>query len=179
MDWTSFARSAASARWSTPRRRVCAGGIARLLLCFRTSTLGLAVDRKSGSVCEAAPASCPCRMTCEAPGFNFFRGWRSPDAADSGARPPISPLGGQAEKRGEVLDPLHIVMLGFRRELTGRHVFDHASAQWAGVLVGHGDALVLNEVVETPQSQDRALRHAIAFSVPPAAALYRASGLVL
>jgi hypothetical protein len=70
-------------------------------------------------------------------------------------------------------------MLGFRRELADRHVFDHASAQWAGVLVGHGDALVLNEVVETPQSQDSAPRPAIAFPVPPAAALYRASGLVL
>jgi hypothetical protein len=72
-------------------------------------------------------------------------------------------LGGQAEKRGEVLDPLHIVMLGFRRELADHHVFDHASAQWADGLVGHGDAPVLNEVVETPQSQDRAPRPAIAF----------------
>jgi hypothetical protein len=116
-------------------------------------------------------------MTCEAPGFNFIRGWRSPDAADSDARPPISPLGGQAEKRGEVLDPLHIVMFGFRREHADRHVFDHASAQRADGLVGHGDAPDLNEVVETPQSQDRAPRHAIAFSMPPALALY--CGLVL
>jgi hypothetical protein len=63
-------------------------------------------------------------------------------------------LGGQAEKRGEVLDLLHIVMLGFRCELADHHVFDHASAQWAGGLIGHWDAPVLNEVVETPQSQD-------------------------
>jgi hypothetical protein len=27
---------------------------------------------------------------------------------------------------GEVLDPLHVVMLGFGRELADRHVFDHA-----------------------------------------------------
>jgi hypothetical protein len=69
-------------------------------------------------------------------------------------------------------------MLGFRRERADRHVFDHASAQRADSLVGHGDAPVLNEVVETPQSQDRAPDPAIAFPVPPAAAPYRASGLV-
>jgi|GEM_PF-5246085 len=173
MDWTCFARSAALARWSTPRRRVCAEGIARLLLCFRTSTLGLAVGRKSGSVCEAAPASCPRRMTCEAPGFNCFRGWRSPDAADSGARPPISPLWGQAEKRGEVLDPLHIVMLGFRREV--RIVMSSIMRRRNGLIAWS----VMGMVVETPQSQGRAPDPAIAFPVPPAAAPYRASGLVL
>jgi hypothetical protein len=86
-------------------------------------------------------------------------------------------LGEQAEKRGE--DPLHIVMLGFRRELADHHVFDNASAQRADGLVGHGDAPDLNEVVETPQSHDRTPRHAIAFSMPPALALYCASGLVL
>jgi hypothetical protein len=31
-----------------------------------------------------------------------------------------------------------IVMLGFRRECADRHVFDHASAQRADRLVGHG-----------------------------------------
>src|ERR1700722_17558750 len=41
-----------------------------------------------------------------------------------------------------------------------------------------GDAPVLMEVVETP-SQDRTPRGAILFAVPPAAANYRASGLVL
>src|ERR1700722_12460439 len=40
-----------------------------------------------------------------------------------------------------------------------------------------GDAPVLMEVVETP-SQDRTPRGAILFAVPPAAANYRASGLV-
>src|SRR5882724_7432057 len=46
------------------------------------------------------------------------------------------------EKRSEVLDPLHVVMLGLRRELADRHVFDHAPAQRAYGLVGHGDAPV-------------------------------------
>jgi hypothetical protein len=105
-------------------------------------------------------------MTCEAPGFNFISGWRSPVATDSGARPPISPLWGPAEKRGEVLDPLHIVMLGFRRDV--RIVM---SSIMLGATVGM--------VVETPQSQGRAPDPAIAFPVPPAAAPYRASGLVL
>src|ERR1700721_4033 len=41
-----------------------------------------------------------------------------------------------------------------------------------------GDSPVLMEVVETP-SQDRTPRGAILFAVPPAAANYRASGLVL
>src|SRR5262245_31429457 len=52
------------------------------------------------------------------------------------------------EKRREVLDPLHIVMLGLRRELADRHVFDHAPAQRAHRLVGHGDAPVLSEGCE-------------------------------
>src|SRR5258708_36403979 len=41
-----------------------------------------------------------------------------------------------------------------------------------------GDAPVLSEVVETPQSQDRTPRRAIVFAPSPAAAPYRASGLV-
>src|SRR5262249_20595319 len=52
------------------------------------------------------------------------------------------------EKHGEVLDPLHVVMLGLRHELADRHVFDHAPAQRADGLVGHGGAPVLSEVVE-------------------------------
>src|SRR5713101_4398360 len=48
-------------------------------------------------------------------------------------------------------------MLGFRRELADRHVFDHAPAQRADGLVGHGGAPVLGEVVGTPRSQDRTL----------------------
>src|SRR5260364_51493 len=70
-------------------------------------------------------------------------------------------------------------MLGLRREFADRHVFDHAPAQRAYCLVGHGDAPVLSEVVETPQSQDRTPRCAIVLAVSPAAAPYRASGLVL
>src|SRR6202163_4780058 len=87
-------------------------------------------------------------------------------------------VGRAAEERGEVLDPLHIVMLGFWRELADRHVFDHAPAQRTDGLLGHGDAPVLSEVLETPRSQDRTPRPAMVLAVPHAAALYRASGLV-
>src|SRR5258708_17609197 len=48
-------------------------------------------------------------------------------------------------------------MLGLRCELADRHVFDHAPTQRADGLLGHGDAPVLSEVVETPRSQDRTL----------------------
>src|SRR5216684_472752 len=61
------------------------------------------------------------------------------------------------KERGEVLDPLHVVMLGLRCELADRHVFDHAPTQRADGLLGHGDAPVLSEVDETPRSQDRTL----------------------
>jgi len=51
---------------------------------------------------------------------------------------------GRAAKIGrEVLDPLQVVMLGLRRELPDCHVFDHAPAQRAHCLVGHGEAPVL------------------------------------
>src|ERR1700752_3614875 len=82
-----------------------------------------------------------------------------------------------SEKRREVLDPLHIVMLGLRRELADRHVFDHAPAQRAHCLVGHGDAPVLSERFVIPSSQDRTPRRAIVLAASPAAGPYRASGL--
>src|SRR5258708_11860641 len=47
-------------------------------------------------------------------------------------------IGRAAEESGEVLDPLHVVMLGLRCELADRHVFDHALPQRAYGLVGHG-----------------------------------------
>jgi len=76
-----------------------------------------------------------------------------------------------SEKRCEVLDPLHVVMLGLRRELADRHVFDHAPAQRAHCLVGHGDAPVLGEGCEPLISrQDASLRY------PPGRAASR-SGL--
>src|SRR6202035_4030425 len=87
-------------------------------------------------------------------------------------------VGRPTQKRGEVLDPLHVVMLSFARELADRHVFDHAPTQRADGLLGHGDAPVLSEVVETPQSHDRTPRPAMPSAAPLAAALYRASGLV-
>jgi hypothetical protein len=48
--------------------------------------------------------------------------------------------GRSAQKRSEVLDPLHVVVLGLRSKLADRHVFDHAPAQRADGLVGHGGA---------------------------------------
>src|SRR6266700_2495705 len=88
-------------------------------------------------------------------------------------------VGRVAHERGEILDPLYVVMLGLRRELADRHVFDHAPTQRADGLLGHGDAPVLSEVVETPRSQDRTPRPAIVLDAPRAAPHYRASGLVL
>src|SRR6266568_6259933 len=49
--------------------------------------------------------------------------------------------------------------------------FDHSPTQRADSLLGHGDAPVLSEVVETPRSQDRTPRPAIPLAVPLAAAL--------
>src|SRR5215468_2410805 len=54
-------------------------------------------------------------------------------------------IGGALEVICEVLDPLHIVMLGLLRELADRHVLDHAPTQRADSLLGHGDAPVLSE----------------------------------
>src|SRR6202045_1419015 len=68
-----------------------------------------------------------------------------------------------AEERGELLDPLHVVMLRFPCELADRHVFDHAPTQRADSLLGHGDAPVLMEVAN-PSSQDRTPRPAIALA---------------
>lgn len=65
-----------------------------------------------------------------------------------------------SEEGCEVLDPLHIVMLGLGRELADRHVFDHAPAQRAHCLVGHEDAPVLCEGCEPLISrQDASLRY--------------------
>src|SRR6266849_6224991 len=82
-----------------------------------------------------------------------------------------------AKEPGEVLDPLHVVMLGFCSELADRHAFDHAPTQRANTLLRHGDAPVLSEVVATPRSQDRTPRPATPLDGPRAAAAYRASGL--
>src|SRR5437899_12891087 len=54
-------------------------------------------------------------------------------------------------------------MLGLRRELADRHVFDHAPAQRAHRLVGHGDAPVLSEVANSSSSkQDAPSRYRVA-----------------
>src|ERR1700704_2371126 len=85
---------------------------------------------------------------------------------------------GPTQKCSEVLDPLHVVMLSFWRQLADRHIFDHAPTKRTDSLLGHGDAPVLSEVVETPRSQDRTPRPAMVLAAPPAAAPYRASGLI-
>src|SRR6267154_79579 len=54
-------------------------------------------------------------------------------------------IGRAAEEGSEVLDPLHVVMLGLRCELADRHVFDHAQPQRAYGLVGHGACSCLVE----------------------------------
>src|SRR5450755_653913 len=81
----------------------------------------------------------------------------SSDLAVSGDRP-----------RNAVLDPLHVVMLGFWRELADRHVFDHAPTQRADGLiradgsVAHGDAPVLSEVLNPSISrQDAPFRYGV------------------
>src|SRR5450631_589432 len=88
-------------------------------------------------------------------------------------------VGRTAEEGSEVLDPLHVVMLGLRRELADRHVFDHALPQRAYGLIGHGGCSCFEMKVANPSSQNRTPRRAIVSAVLPAAASYRASGLVL
>ena len=80
----------------------------------------------------------------------------------------LGSVGGSAEERREVLDPLHVVMLGFWRELADRHVFDHAPTQRADGLiradgsVAHGDAPVLSEVLNPSISrQDAPFRYGV------------------
>src|SRR5215470_4697652 len=84
-----------------------------------------------------------------------------------------------AKKGGKVLDPLHVVMLGFRCELADRHVFDHAPTQRADGLLGHGDAPVLSEVaIPSISRQDAPIRQLMSCARGGTAAPYRASGLV-
>src|SRR5215467_14220819 len=59
-------------------------------------------------------------------------------------------IGGSLEVARELLDPLHIVMLGLLREPADRHVLDHAPTQRADSLLGHGAAPVLSERLVTP-----------------------------
>src|SRR6185437_3808285 len=75
-----------------------------------------------------------------------------------------------SEERSEVLDSLNVVMLGLRREFADRHVFDHAPAQRAHCLVGHGDAPVLSEGCEPLISrQDALLRYPLGSVASPGA----------
>src|SRR5215467_3613233 len=85
-----------------------------------------------------------------------------------------------AEEGGQVLDPLHVVMLGLRCKPADRHVFDHAPTQRADGLLGHGDAPVLSEVGNPSISrQDAPIRYIMSCTRGGTAAPYRASGLVL
>ena len=86
-------------------------------------------------------------------------------------------IGRAAEESSEMLDPLHVVMLGLRRELADRHVFDHAPPQRAYGLTGHEGCSCLGEGCRPARSQDRTPRSAIVLAVSPAAAPYRASEL--
>src|SRR6266540_5664695 len=70
-----------------------------------------------------------------------------------------------------------VALLGLRRNHSDRHVCDHAPAQRAHRLVGHGDAPVLSEVANS-SSQDRTPRPAIVLPCRLPATPYRASGLV-
>src|SRR5215475_809057 len=89
-------------------------------------------------------------------------------------------IGRALEIARELLDPLHVVMLGLLRELADRHVLDHAPTQRADSLLGHGAAPVLSEGFGNPSSQDRTHPSATSMSRDrgSAAAPYRASGLV-
>src|SRR5262249_42200221 len=61
-------------------------------------------------------------------------------------------------------------MLGLRREFADRHVLDHAPAQRAHCLVGHGDAPVLSEGCEPLISrQDAPLRYRLGCVASPGA----------
>ena len=81
------------------------------------------------------------------------------------------------------LDGVDVAFVGLGRNpsdrcnLSDRHVLDHAPAQRAHCLVGYRDAPVSSEVAD-PSSQDRTPPCATMLAVPPAAATYRASGLV-
>src|ERR1700692_2006040 len=72
-------------------------------------------------------------------------------------------IGRAAEESGEMLYPLHVVMLGLWRELAGRHVFDHALPQRAYGLIGHGGCSCLDEGCEPLISrQDAPPRYRVA-----------------
>src|ERR1700736_722697 len=71
-------------------------------------------------------------------------------------------IGRATEESGEVLDPLHVVMLGLRRQLADRHVFDHALPQRAYGLIGHEGCSCLDGGCEPLISrQDAASRYRV------------------
>ena len=94
---------------------------------------------------------------------------------------PARAIGRAAKKNGKVLDAPNVIGLRLRHEIAHRHVFNHAPAQRADALIGHGILLPEPRLL-APRSSDRTTRPVIApTSVPAAtlrAALYRASGFV-
>src|ERR1700730_18373811 len=52
-------------------------------------------------------------------------------------------FGRAAEESREVFDVTDVILLDLLREMTRRHVFDHAPAQRADGRVGHGDSFCL------------------------------------
>src|SRR3974390_2346955 len=94
---------------------------------------------------------------------------------------PARAIGRAAKKNGKVLDAPNVIGLRLRHEIAHRHVFNHAPAQRADALIGHG--ILLSEPrLLTPRSSDRTTRAVIAPTSVPAAtlrsALYRARGFV-
>jgi hypothetical protein len=59
-------------------------------------------------------------------------------------------IGRAAEESREALDVSDVVLLGLLREMTRRHVFDHALAQRTDGFVGHGDKLLSHTRLRTP-----------------------------
>src|SRR5580704_13325204 len=77
----------------------------------------------------------------------------------------LSRVGRAAEERRKTLDPLNVVVLRLRREIANRHVFDHAPAQRANALIGHG--ILLSEPrLLTPRSSDRSIRPVTVWPLP-------------
>src|SRR4029077_16963591 len=66
-------------------------------------------------------------------------------------------IGRAPKKNGKALDPPNVIGLCLDHEIADRHVFDHAPAQRADALIGHG--ILLSEPrLLTPRSSDRSIR---------------------
>src|SRR5207342_3726159 len=78
---------------------------------------------------------------------------------------PASAIGRAAKKNGKVLDAPNVLGLRLRHEIAHRHVFNHAPAQRADALIGHG--ILLSEPrLLTPRSSDRSIRPVSVWLLP-------------